>query len=470
MAGPWEKYKQATATKSGPWDKYGAAPSVQTAPRPSAQPFLDNPLPPQEAPKPKEPYTSAILPFSRDAEGNVGFDSNAGILGSIKRAVMLPGEVMKGDVQVYGPDGNVSPEVIGRSLETAALMSPSTPGLRSGVGLIPGEKTQVRRSVPPVPSADDIFSAADDGYNAMRESGVDYASDAVRNVAQAMKARLEEQGFDAEIAGKTHKILDKLANPPEGSVANIKGLHSARKTFGKIAGNFNEPEDQGAAVQAIRGLDDFISNADEAAVVAGTPAEAGTALKTANANFAAGSRSDLLTGIERAADLRAAAANSGKNTGNAIRGRVASALLKPKEIAGYSPEEIAALEQIVQGTRTQNITRDLGNLLGGGGGLGQAVVGGIGAAGGFAAGGTGGAAAAGAMVPALVGAGSKAVSNALTRKALKAADEMVRARSPLYEAMKANAPLEVVRQARSEQLLRALMMAGQQPQSNRVEF
>lgn len=411
------------------------------------------------------PYSGSILPISRDAQGNVGFDSNAGILGSIKRAVMLPGEVMKGEVPLYGPDGRTSDEVIGRSFEAAGVMSPSTPGLRSGAGLVPGEKQQLQQSIPKAPTADALYSAADDAFNAMRESGVAYSGGAVRDFANGLKSGLDTEGFIAKVVPKTQSILDDLASPPEGAIADIKGLHAARKAFGRVAQDFNNPQEQAAAARAIRGLDEFIGSDNQASVVAGTASDAANALKSANANFAAAKRSDMLTGVERAADLRAAAANSGANTGNAIRQRIASALLKPKDASGYSPSEIAALERIVTGTPAQNATRYVGNLLGGGGGLGQAMVGGIGAAGGFAAGGTGGAAAAGAMVPAIVGAGSKAISNSLTRKALQAADEAVRARSPLYEAMKANAPLEVARQTRAEQIIRALLMSGGQQNS-----
>ncbi|MCZ7855999.1 hypothetical protein O9X81_05180 [Agrobacterium salinitolerans] len=411
------------------------------------------------APPQSKAFTSSILPFSKDEQGNVSFDSNAGILGSIKRAVMLPGEVMAGETPVFGPDGRVSQEVIGRSLEAASLMSPSAPGLRSGSGLVPGEASQMRRSTPPVPSADDLYGAADDAYNAMRNSGVAYSGDAVRDFATGLKSGLDTEGFIAKVTPKTQSILDDLANPPEGAIADIQGLQAARKAFGRISQNFNEPEEQAAAVRAIRGLDDFIGTDNPAAVVAGTASDAANALKTANANFAAAKRSDLLTGVERAADLRAAAANSGANTGNAIRQRIASALLKPKDIAGYSPEEVAALEKIVTGTPAQNATRYVGNLLGGGGGMGQMLTTAAGAgAGGIAGGGLG--AAAGAALPIAVGSTSKSISNMLTRRALGAADEMVRARSPLYQTMKDSAPLEVVRQARAEQLIRALLMGG----------
>ncbi len=417
---------------------------------------------------PDQSYKSSILPMSKDAAGNISFDSNAGILGSLKSAFTLPGDVYTGKEQLRGPDGEITPEVIGRSMDFAGTFSPPTPALRSGSGIVPGEKQQLQKSTPAVPTADDLFAEAGRNYNTMRESGVDYASDAVKNTAQALKGKLEEQGFDAEVAGKTHRILDKLSNPPEGSVANIKGLHSARKTFGKIAQNFTDPTDQSAASQAIRGLDEFIGADNPASVVAGTASDAANALKAGNGNYAAASRSDSLTGIERAADLRASAANSGANTGNAIRQRVASALLKPKETAGYSPEEIAALEQIVTGTPTQNATRYVGNLLGGGGGMGQMLTTAVGAgAGGAAGGGVG--AAIGAAAPIAIGTTSKAISNALTKKALQAADKAVRSRSPLYEAMKDAAPMEVVRQARTEALIRALMMGGQTGQPRQLK-
>lgn len=404
-------------------------------------------------------YTGQILPFSVDAAGGRHFDSDAGILGAIKRSFMLPGDVYTGKEQVMGANGEVRPEMLGRSLEFASTFSPTTPGLRAGEGLIPGEKKMLRSADIEPPTAEQLYDEAGRNFSAMRESGVDYSSDAVKDMALAAKSKLEEQGFDPEVAGKTHRILDKLANPPEGSVANIKGLHSARKTFGKIAQNFNDPTDQSAASQAIRGLDEFIGADNPASVVAGTASDAATALKAGNANYAAGKRSDLLTGIDRAADLRAGASNSGANIGNSIRQRVASALLNEKAIAGFSPEEIASLEKIDKGTFAQNATRRIGNLLGGGGGMGQMLTTAIGGATGAATGGAPGAAV-GTIAPLAIGTGSKELSNILTDRALDAADKMVRSRSPLYQALQEAAPKEAVRQAPLEALIRALTIGS----------
>ena len=437
MAGPWEKYKKQAAP-SAPWEKY--APQALAPSAPASSP---------EAPR----QMGAILPISRGEDG-VRFDSDAGILGVLKSAVTLPGDVAQGKVDP------MRDEAIGRSFEMATIASPVNPAVRGGGGVLPALKPKMQKVKVSIPSADDLLKAGGDDFARMRESGVDYSSDAVKSMAQTLKRKLESDGFDPEVATKTHRILDKLANPPEGSVANIKGLHSARKTFRKIAQNFNDPTDQSAASQGISGLDDFISSPGSGGVVAGSADEAAQALKSGNANYAAGKRSDLLTGIERDAGIRAQAANSGQNSGNAIRQRVASALLQPKRIAGYNAAEKAALEGVVKGSKAANATRYVGNVLGGGGGMGQMLTMAIGGAGGAAVGGPGGASA-GVILPMVAGAGSKQISNFLTKKALRGADEMVRMRSPLYERMLAEAPDVPFSADRRAALIRALMASQQ---------
>lgn len=56
-------------------------------------------------PTQEQPYTSSILPFSKDAQGEVSFDSNAGLLGTVKRAFMLPGDALAGNVDTLGQEG-----------------------------------------------------------------------------------------------------------------------------------------------------------------------------------------------------------------------------------------------------------------------------------------------------------------------------------------------------------------------------
>lgn len=122
MAGPWEKYQPA-APSSGPWTKYAA---------PEAAPVE---TPPQEK---AQPYQGSILPLSRDAEGNVSFDSNAGIVGAVKRAFTLPGDVMAGKV---APS---SEEAIERSADFAGIFGPMSPAMGTGRAIAANAPQPVR--------------------------------------------------------------------------------------------------------------------------------------------------------------------------------------------------------------------------------------------------------------------------------------------------------------------------------------
>jgi hypothetical protein len=90
------------------------------------------------------------------------------------------------------------------------------------------------------------------------------------------------------------------------------------------------------------------------------------------------------------------------------------------------------MEKLVRGTSLGNVTRGIGNLLGGGGGLGALASAGTG----FAAAGP-----AGAAAPA-AGFLLKKLGNALTAKQARILDEMIRARAPRSRSLPAlNAPM-----------------------------
>jgi hypothetical protein len=106
----------------------GAAPAPDAPPTPSTSPAAATPEPAATpAPTPQaKPYSGAILPLSKDAEGNVSFDSNAGIVGTIKRAVTLPGEVMAGQIDPTSDEG------IARATDFAGVFSPMSPAAGTG--------------------------------------------------------------------------------------------------------------------------------------------------------------------------------------------------------------------------------------------------------------------------------------------------------------------------------------------------
>lgn len=434
MAGPWEKYQQGD--QQGPWSSYAQ----------------DAPSPAPEQP-PKDVYHGRILPLTR--EGNqVRWDWNAGITGPLLRAFTLPHDVTTGKIDPKSDEG------IARALEMATVVNPAPAAMRAGEGIL-GAPVSPKKAPVPVPTQSDLKDAASAGYRTMREMGVDYAPDAVSMMTGGIGQKLAEKGFTDRTAPKTVSLLGELANAPkprpgESVAVPLNGLDAARQQLGVIAGGGDS--DAAAAQMAKRLLDEFVSAPPEGSVLAGPASSAAKALTDARGNYAAGMRSEDLTGIGGAAELRAAAANSGQNLGNSIRSRVASALLGDK-LKGYTPEEIAAAKSIVEGTMAQNTLRDAGNVMGGGGGLGALASGSVGATVGSALAGPPGAAVGAAAVP-LAGRLAKALSNKLTEKDLARLDELTRKRSPLYESLLEAAPMVPgQRPDAREALMRALLMS-----------
>ncbi len=127
MANPWDNDPIVTPSGNGsgnPWDNDPivtptAAPVQVTASQPAPEPQ-------------SKAYTGSILPLSRDEAGNVSFDSNAGLVGAVKRAFMAPGDAMSGSLQIMGPDGRVSQEAIERGAEFAGVFGPVSPAMGTG--------------------------------------------------------------------------------------------------------------------------------------------------------------------------------------------------------------------------------------------------------------------------------------------------------------------------------------------------
>lgn len=408
------------------------------------------------AEEPRNVEYGTLWPIRHDSEGS-HFDSDAGLMGAAKRLVNLPGQAMRGEVDPMSDEG------IDRAIEASMFMTPGSVATRAGVGIMGAPIT--KKATVAAPTAKALTDAADAGFDAMRNTGAKYSSNAVKQMANGVRANLEEKGILQELAPQSYAILKKLQAPPKDSIATIQGLAAARMALRNARKNFNNPTDQLAAGHILNGLDEFLNAAGQGSTLAGPVAaqKAARLLKESNANYAAAKRSSQLTGVDRAADLRAHAANSGQNTGNAIRSRIASVLLDPKKAAGYSPKELKALEGVVKGSRAANTTRRFGNILGGGGGLGSMVSGGAGSIPGFMLG-SPELSLAGAFATPIAGHALKSTSNKLTRGALRQADDLVRMRSPVAAAQQAAAPVVQTNPALRQALVKALMLQQQRMQ------
>lgn len=376
---------------------------------------------------PAEGVTRAsILPFSKaEKTGETYFDPDAGIFGVVKRAAMLPGDVMEAGLDPTSPEG------IRRINEFGFTFSPASPVARATETPIKGTARSLSVGSAKTPSADELKAAASQGFKQARSMGVDYSADAVKGLGDDITRTLESDGMFAELAPKTFAMLGKLKDPPEGAVSSLDNLVTLRRALQKAAGDFTNPTERAAATRAIDAVDDFVMAALPESVVAGPASEVAGVVGPARANYAAAMRSDTITNALKQAELDAAAANSGLNIDNRTR-QVLNAILKSdKRSRGFSKEELDVLEQVVRGKFGTNLARYFGNLMGGGGGLGSMVSGGIGAGIGAAIGGTPGAII-GAGTPAAMGTSLRSLAGRMTRGAAESLDDLIRQRSPLY--------------------------------------
>lgn len=474
---PWEKYSSPAA--EGPWAKYGGAPAAEPQPELSTGDYAADILKSGGIGLAKGAIGLAGLPGDLQRLAQTGadyIDPNHKFFTPENKEMSLPGsgDIQKG-VEGYTGEFYKPKTTPGKYAETVgefapggfakkavdipmraltrvllpALGSESAGQLAEGTaaepaarivgaltGSVLGHKATVPKSV--VPNKDELFAEANRQYEGARALGVEYKPDAVRDVAVQLRQRLDKMGIDDTVAEKTLRQVSKLETPPDGTVAaTYSNVENARKKFGTIAGS-NDPTERKAASISKRAIDEFLESPPAGAVSEGQEFAAKTAAdlaKTARGNFSAASDAKNLDKKMVRAEMRANAANSGTNVGNTMRQRVADMLIRESEVpVGRSAEELAQMQRVVEGSRVGNALRYTSNLFGGGGGLGQFVVG---------SGSAGAAYATGdprfLAIPAL-GFGARALANRSTMKEVEKLNELLRSKAPLAKALLASAP------------------------------
>lgn len=378
----------------------------------------------------------AVLPQTKYSDGKWEWDINSGLPGAIINGVAGAGRAMKGELPMTTRDpetglARTSTQAAGAGLEAAGIISPVSPGSRSGAGAI--ASGVARRPEPP--TAPQLLARGGEQLNQARELGVDFSTKAVGNWASALRQKLAQDGMLEENAGPIHRILKGLENGPEGSVVPFQSIAAVRSAL-------NPSDYEGSAVRAAgiarKAIDDLLSSNAPGTVVKGDAAELAKLYGEGRANYAAGKRAEKIsgedhrhgTGILDRAERQADRSYSGGNGDNSLRQRADALLNRPREVSGLNDEEITALRDFVAGGAGRNTLRVVGNKLGGitfgGPSMATAAVLGSNATGSLWG------AAAGA-VPPLVGAAARAGQNAIAKSDMRAIDLLMRSRSPMAQ-------------------------------------
>lgn len=302
-------------------------------------------------------------------------------------------------------------------------------------------------------TTEELKATADAGFNKGRGTGLEIAPESAKLLSDDIKASLLQDGFRDYLSPATFRAIDELKSPA-GPTVTISDLAGVRSILGKAAKN---PVESAAASRAISQIDDYLANLPDADTVAGHAPSTARIFQDARGNWAAYKRAETVDTAVSKAERQAGRSGAGANIDNAVRQRISAILNDPKKSRGFSADELAQMEKIVEGTFIGNAARLLGKLAPTG-----VVSGALGGGAGYAVGGPAGA----ALLP-MLGYGAKKVGDISTMRQVQVLNDLVRSRSPLAEALMAEAQNAAIPRNR---LLDALVLGQDSQALGRQDF
>jgi hypothetical protein len=298
------------------------------------------------------------------------------------------------------------------------------------------------RSNAAVPTPGELSEATDTLYAIGRSNPGDVyrTAPAVRSATDAIREELGAGGWHSGNAKNTFKSLDMVAKAEReaartGSEAVFSpgNIESIRQAFNKST----KKPDIAASGVAKRMLDDFTANPTAGQLSSGTVRGAQSAdaiFETARGNAGANIRSKILRDAEEDITNRTAATHSGLNYENNMRNRVARILASDGR--SFPRAEREALTNLARRGDAWDNVRTVGNMLGGGGGIGTwvapAVLGSAGGAGAAYATGDPTSTILSTVAPIVAGRALRGVSNRSMQRAVGEADDLIRSNSPEF--------------------------------------
>jgi len=277
------------------------------------------------------------------------------------------------------------------------------------------------------PSADDLGREAKVAYDEARQAGVWYSPQSFKNLVDDVKLSLSRDGLDETLHPKVMAVinrLDKETGP--NSAVTLDKLDILRRVASSAAKS-KEPDEGRLASKLIDKLDDFVDGAGPGDVLFGDAQKGASALQRARAAYAAKARSDRIASAIDMAEISTKTTGSGANIDNKLRQAAFSILKNKSAVRGFSPDEVAALRQVAEGSLGRNALRWAGKaapsgIVSAGGGIGIG-----GSVGTMVAGPVGGLVGAAALPAA--GQVAKSLADRGTRKAMENVGALVRSRT-----------------------------------------
>lgn len=317
-----------------------------------------------------------------------------------------------------GPIGGA----IGETLPTLGLLALSSPQVRNIIGtknvinagkrlITPNAKKILAKSAPTIEGLKD---AARGIYDELDNSGVVISTDSISNLRRQLNITALNEGFTKSGQPKIAALLNEF-----NAVRYTPQPLSKIDTLRKVANNARislDPSEARMGNILTDHIDDFLDNIKPKDLIVGKAENVGTKYKDARQLWQRVKKSDLLTtAFERAR-------NQASGFENGLRIQFRAILNNPKQIKGFTPDEITAMQKVVRGGPVENIAKALGKFGFTEGQASSMLLGAIGVFAGHSIGGRTGAVA----IP-VIGQVSKSLAQKLTRNNAEMAEAIIRA-------------------------------------------
>lgn len=208
----------------------------------------------------------------------------------------------------------------------------------------------------PAPSIDELRAQKNAAYGAVDKSGVTYDPKAFDGFVDDTAKAMADANISAIRHPKAASMLQDLQGM-KGQSPSLTQMDQLRQVIRRDVAGSNDPAEQFFGQKMIEQLDGFIDNAG---------GEGSDLVRNARDLNTRVRKIDTINETVEEAKHRAGSTGSGGNVDNATRQNLRRVMEKTKN---FTPEERAALEQIVMGSPGQNALRQVGKLSPQGNGL-----------------------------------------------------------------------------------------------------
>ena len=213
--------------------------------------------------------------------------------------------------------------------------------------------------VPQTAATDQLRAASSAAYKAAENAGAVFKPNAYDNFVSSLVTKIENSGYLPKLQPKIAAVLEEL-DAQKGTAKSLEKLELLRRVNKNAMGS-KEADEQRLAGIVQDELDNFVSKAGPADILAGNAPLALSELKNARKLWSQASKSDAIeTLIDRA---KISAPNfSASGMENALRTEFRALAKNPSKMRLFAPDEQEAIRKVAMGGPVENVMRFIGKF------------------------------------------------------------------------------------------------------------